>query len=350
MKRLYKGLSLIAVLMLPVVLAGCNKSQGEAVAKENNHRERVVNVTVVEAKPTPIKDVMLLPGASKPWMDVRLAADKDGMVEWIGPREGDFVKKDELVAKIDVSMLKAQLDNAAANYKLADDLYQRRKKLFARKIISREELEQSLTQRTVAQGTVRQSRVQYEQGFVRSPIDGVVNYLHVDAGEFVGRGGPIADLVNVEKIKIEVNVPELDVNYLKKGGPAMFRVDAIPNRDFSGVIDYISLKADPATKTFLVRVLVDNQDKSIRPGMIVRMAMLRRVVPNAIVAPLFALVDKGGERVVFVEKDGVAHSRTVEIGIIEGDIVQITKGLEIGDRIIVTGQNDVEEGVKVLVQ
>ncbi|MBW1802210.1 MAG: efflux transporter periplasmic adaptor subunit, partial [Deltaproteobacteria bacterium] len=95
------------------------------------------------------------------------------------------------------------------------------------------------------------------------------------------------------------------------------------------------------------RVLIKNPDHDIRPGMIVRVAFLRRVIPDALVAPLFAIVDKGGERLLFVEKDGVAHARTVSIGVIEGDRVQITKGLDPGDHLIVTGQTEVEEGMKV---
>jgi membrane fusion protein (multidrug efflux system) len=84
--------------------------------------------------------------------------------------------------------------------------------------------------------------------------------------------------------------------------------------------------------------------------MIARVAFLRRAIPDALVAPLFALVDKGGERILFVEKDGVAHARTVSIGIIELDRVQITRGLNVGDHLIVTGQTEVEEGMKVQVQ
>ena len=107
---------------------------------------------------------------------------------------------------------------------------------------------------------------------------------------------------------------------------------------------------DSATKTFRVRVLVDNSKHEIRPGMIARVVFLRRMIPDAVSAPLFSIMDKGGERLLFVEEDGIAHARTVSIGIIEGNRVQITKGLQPGDRLIVTGQRDVEEGMKVQVQ
>jgi membrane fusion protein (multidrug efflux system) len=99
-----------------------------------------------------------------------------------------------------------------------------------------------------------------------------------------------------------------------------------------------------------VRTVVENPEGLIRPGMIGRVAFLRQVIADAIAAPLFAVVDRGGERLIFVEKDGIAHSRTIRIGVIEADRVQIVAGLAAGERLIVKGQADVEDGMKVEVR
>jgi membrane fusion protein (multidrug efflux system) len=271
-------------------------------------------------------------------------------VEWIGPREGDPVKPGELVARIDVASLKAGLDRAQAAYDLAVQLSERRKQLYERKIINKEELDKTLTEKTLAEGNLRQARVEYERGFLKSPITGMVNDLFVDEGEFVDRGSPFMEVVHVDKIKINVNVPELDVRYIKVDTKALVTIDAFPGRQIIGTIDFVAYKADPATKTFHVQVVVENPEHDIRPGMIARVAFLRRVIDDAVAAPLFALVDKGGERLVYVVEDAVARARTVTIGVIEGDRVQITKGLEPGDKLIVTGQTEVEEGMRVEVQ
>jgi membrane fusion protein (multidrug efflux system) len=300
--------------------------------------------------PTPIKDILVLPGETEAYHDVLAGADTGGRVEWIGPREGDAVKKGQLLAKIDVSALKAALDRAQASLDLADDLYQRRKKLFERKIINREELNRSKTELTLAKSALQQARVEYERGFLQSPITGRVNKLFVDAGEFIDRGKPMVDLVNIDRIKINVNAPELDVRHLKVGQETRVMIDAYQGRHMPGKINFVAFKADSVTKTFRVQVVIENPNHDIRPGMIARVAFVRRVIPDALVAPLFALVDKGGERMVFVEKDGVVQARTVSIGIIEEDRVQILSGLDPGDRLIVTGQTEVEEGMKVQVR
>lgn len=350
MKNTCKLLMILAALFALTAFAGCKGSETSAEDKHAANRIKTVKVSVVTIAPVPIRDILVLPGETEAWQDVRVSADASGQVEWIGPKEGDLVRKEQLIAKIDVSSLKASLDRAKAAYDLADAVYKRRKQLFDRKIINQEELDRTLTERILAEANLRQAQVEYNRGFLKAPVRGMVNHLFVDQGEFIDRGKPVADLVNVDRIKINVNVPELDVRYLRVGQEASVRIDAFPGRRLQGKVDFVAYKANPATKTFPVRVVIDNPAHEIRPGMIARVAFLRRVIPDALVAPLFALVDKGGERLVYVEKEGVVQARTVSIGVIEGDRVQITKGLKVGDHLIVVGQSEVEEGMRVQVQ
>lgn len=329
---------------------GCSRTESSAQPENNRTQQRQVLVSVVTVAPSPMKDILVLPGETEAWQEVVVGAESGGRVEWIGPQEGDFVKQGDLIARIDVSALKAALDKAEAALKLAEELRDRRVRLFERKIINQEELDRAVTEQALAAANFKQARVEYERGFTKAPISGRVNHLFVKEGEFVDRGKPLAELVNIDRVKVNVNVPELDVRFLKTGQKAAVRVDAFPDRELGGVIDFVAYKADGATKTFLCKVLIENPGHDIRPGMIARAAFLRRLIPDALSAPLFALIDKGGERIVFVEKEGVAHARMVSIGIIEGDRVQITKGLEPGDRLIVTGQREVEEGMKVQVR
>ncbi len=341
--------SILLILTLALLSQnGCDRSESNAQAPQEENQ--AIPVSVLEVQPVAIRDILVLPGETEAWQDVLVPADISGRVEWIGPKEGESLKKGQLFAKIDVSALKVALEKAECDYKLNEDLLKRREKLFERKSISQEELDRIRTETLLAQHTLEQTRVEYERGFTKSPISGVINYLFVDQGEFIERGHSIATIVNVDKIKINVSVPEMDVRFLKPGQESRVTIDAYPNESMIGVVDFVSYKADPATKTFKVRVLVDNSDGKIRPGMIARLAFIRQVIPNALVAPLFALVDKGGERILFLEKDGVAQSRTVSLGVIDNDRIQILKGLNPGDRLIVKGQTQVEEGMKVHVQ
>ena len=348
--RIYISVFLTAVLTAILFMAGCQDKESMAIAEDAVSKEPVVPVSIMVVEPVAMRDVIFLPGETEAYEDVKVAANTAGRVEWVGPREGQRVNKGDLLVKIDVSTLKASLEHAQAAYRLADDLYQRRKRLFENKIIAREELDQSETQRKLALADLEQIKVRYSHGFPKSPITGIINYCHLSVGEYADVGKPIVDIVNIDKIKINVRVPELDVRFVKKGQQTPVRIDAFPDRTIVGTVDFVSFKADPATKTFLVRSIIENPDHDIRPGMIGRVAFVRRVVTDAVAAPLFSLVDKGGERIVFVEKDGVAESRTISIGVIEGDRVQITRGLNVGDHLIVKGQTEVEDGMKVMVR
>ena len=340
----------LTALIAAFLVAGCQDKESMAVAENTSSDAPVIPVAVMVIKPVTMRDVIFLPGETEAYEDVNVAANTAGRVDWIGPREGQKVNKGDLLVKIDVSTLKASLDHARAAFKLADDLYQRRKRLFENNIIAGEELDQSETQRTLALADLEQIRERYNHGFPKSPVTGIVNHRYVDVGEYADIGKPIVDIVNIDKIKINVQVPELDVRFVKKGQPTPVKIDAFPERTIIGTVDFVSFKADSATKTFLVRSIIDNPDHDIRPGMIGRVAFVRRVIANAVAAPLFSLVDKGGDRIVFVEKDGVAESRTISIGVIEGDRVQITSGLVAGDHLIVKGHTEVEDGMKVIVK
>ncbi len=341
---------ILTALMATFVLLGCQDQESMAIAEKASPEVPAIPVSVEIAEPVTLRDVIFLPGETEASEDVKVAANTAGPVDWIGPREGQKVNKGDLLIKIDVSALKASLDHAQAAYKLAGDLYQRRRRLYDNKIIAREELDQSETQRTLALTDLEQIKVRYNHGFPKSPIAGIVNHLYLDEGEYADIGKPIVDIVNIDKIKINVRVPELDVRFVKKGQQTSVKIDAFPDRTLIGTVDFVSFKADPATKTFLVRSIIDNPGHDIRPGMIGRVAFVRRVISDAVAAPLFTLVDKGGERIVFIEKDGVAESRTISIGVIEGDRVQITSGLNAGDHLIVKGQTEVEDGMKVIVK
>jgi len=351
-RRFFHTAMPVLVLLWAASGLGCNRSESSTTPEKNGKEEqkRLIQVSVQTVEPSPIRDILVLPAQTEAWQDVRVAADTGGRVDWIGPREGHQVKKDQLLARIDVAAHKAALDRAEAAFKLAEELYERRQKLHERKIINQEDLDRSLTERILAQGNLRQARIEYERGFTQAPISGFVNYLYVDQGEFVDKGKPLLDLVDVEKIKINVDMPELDVRFIQSGQAAKVTVDALPGSEWTGTVDFVSFKADPGTKTFQVRVVIPNADHRVRPGMIARVAFLRRVIPEAVTAPLFAIVEKSGERMVFVENDGIIQARAVSLGVIEGDRIQVTEGLNPGDRLVIAGQTFVEEGMKVQVQ
>lgn len=351
-----KLILVVPFFCLLLALAGCQAKESSAEKVETplvtpqvvRQVQKLVSVETV--RPRTVRDVAILPGVARTWQSVKVAAGAGGRLEWLGPEEGQWVKKGQLLARINVSALKATLDQAKAAANLAETTYQRLQKLNEKGIATASELDQAASARTQTAKAARAIEAQYQEGFVHAPIGGVVNRVYMDAGEFVGMGTPLMDIEDISRIKVEVSVPESDVRYLSKGQKALLRFDAYPERHETGEIEFISYTADPATMTFRTLVAIGNEKGDIRAGMVARVALLKREIEEAISVPLSAVVDKSGERLVFVVENGVAHARPIEVGIIEMARVQVLSGLELGDQLIVTGQNGLEEGERVRVQ
>lgn len=338
-------------LILAVVAGAVYGLRGEEPqAPKAEKPDPGVNVTVETVTPMNIVDTLTLPGQTEARHDVTLSAERGGSVESVAFTEGDEVSAGEIIAKIDVSALRAVLNRAQASFELAEKTADRKAKLRKRKVVSHEELDKANTDLALARNNLQEARVNYQQGLVTATVGGVINDLYVDPGEYVRPGDPVVNVVAVDTIRINVDVPEMDVRFLSKGDPVEVTVDAYPERRWKGVVDFVAFKANAATKTFKVRVVVPNYDNSIRPGMLARASFERRSLEGVTTAPLFAILDKGGERLVFVEKDGRAQARTVKVGVISGERARILKGLEPGDRLIVTGHTEVEEGTRVNVR
>jgi membrane fusion protein (multidrug efflux system) len=346
-----RNILVLATLLLcgQMSLVGCSDSNAKA-ASTDVMPSQAVAVGIETVQPRPMRDALTLVGNTEAMNDVSVSAELAGQVEWIGPAEGERVKAGQPVVKVDHAQRLAALGRAEAACALASERAQRRLELFRADVISKEELDQAATEQTLAQQDLSEARTASEKGVIKAPIAGVVNVLHVDPGEYVGEGDPVLEIVSVDRIKVVVRMPEMDVRFIAKGQPVAVGVDAYPGERWQGVVDYVSYKADQDTKTFAVRVVVDNPDTRIRPGMIARAEFKRRIIPDAVTVPLFALRDEGGERILFVEEEGKAHARTVTLGVVEGDRVQVLSGLCAGERAIVSGWNLVEEGMAVTVQ
>ena len=342
------GRLVLLTLVTVALLFGCSSSSGEEPQEASVPRR--VNVVTQEIVPQEIRDVVLLPGSADPWLSVDLAAETAGRVEKLSVREGDRVQAGQVLAQIEVTALGADMARARSAFDLSDEQLRRRERLYRDEIISEEELDQVRSQRVQAREALRQAEIEYDRGIVRAPGPSRVNNMLIEVGEFVDRGQTIIELVNIDKIKVQVQVPEMDVRFLEVGQPVLVIVDAFQGQEFRGVIDFIAFRGDPATKTFRTQVVMDNPEGIIRPGMIARVLFLRRTIPDALAIPLSALIDRGGERLVYVEEDGLARARMVEIGVIERDRIQITSGLHPGDRLIVAGHREVDEGTAVVVR
>lgn len=199
-----------------------------------------------------------------------------------------------------------------------------------------------------AQAALQLARVRLEKTIVRAPVAGLIQRRHVDTGEYVRAGQPLADIVDIRRIKVKVSVPERDVVHLRPGSEVAVFFDALGRRRLGRVI-FCAPAADPRTLTFRTELALDNPDGAIRPGMVCRVTLVRNRLERAVLVPIFAVMKHEREYVVFVEEGGRAREQPVRLGFFVGNRVVVEEGLRFGDRLIVAGHRDLSDGARVRV-
>jgi membrane fusion protein (multidrug efflux system) len=344
---LNRNITILIACLAILVLAGCGDEKSEANIAVP---EKALEIIVSKVEPVILEDTLVLPAHTEPDKDVCISSESTGTVIWLGVKEGDWVKKGAIIARLDSASSGARFDKAKAVKNLASEQLRRRRELLEKGVLAQEEFDQMEAELASSEASLKEMLVNVEYGVVRAPIAGIINKRYVDRGERLTAGAKVVDIVDPSIIRATIYVPEMDIPYISKGQEVTVSVDAIPGKSQKGIVDFVSFKANEASKTFEVRVLVDNEDGFIRAGMLARVSLLRRALTDAITTPLFAIINQGGERILYVEEDGVARARTIKIGIIENDRAQVLEGLNIGDNLIVAGHTMVEDGMLVVVQ
>jgi len=345
-------IGVIAAGVVLIVVAKNFRASAAAASRkelEVGTAEKALNVKVQVLEAKILEDRLLLTGSVKPWEDVQLSAEVAGKIEWQGVEEGDTVEAGQELVKIDTDAIRARLNQARAQYDLTVQELVRAENLQKEGIGSPQDLDRALTDREVALANLRTTQIELDKSVLRAPFDGVVDELSKEEAEFVSRGTSLARLVQVHKVKVDVGIPERDVPFFAKGDAVTVTADALPAETFHGTIYRIATTADAHTRTFITEIELDNADGRLKPGMIARARLVRKSYLNAISIPIFAVLSLEGGYRVFIEENGVAQPRDVEVGIFQDNMVHVTRGLDVGDRLIVVGQRDLRAGDPVRV-
>lgn len=351
MKKFLVSVVIVAVLAalgMGVIVSvwATTKAAPVAVIEKPDTTPRVAVETL---EPKEVRDLLYLVGVSEPWEAVTVSAEVTGKIEWQGVDDGDRAVKDQEIIRINTTSLQARLDQVRADHKLAVQEFERVTELRERGISSSQEFDRASMNRDGTAAMLKMAEIEFNHSVIKSEFDGIVDRAYNETGEYVSVGKPLVRLVQVDKLKVLVGVPERDVPRFKTGDTVQLRFDALPGRIIQGKIYRIATTAEPATRTFVTEIEVDNAEGILKPGMIARVALVRALYPDAITVPMFTLLSRSEGRYVFVEQDGKASLRPVEVGFFQEGDVLVTKGLAAGDRLIVMGQRTLNDGDTVIV-
>ncbi|QAR32013.1 efflux RND transporter periplasmic adaptor subunit [Geovibrio thiophilus] len=339
---------LLTAVFLSLIIAGCGGQNPEQTETRRNE-EKPVDVRTAVLEKRSIPDYFTLPGTVEAWESATVSVDLAGTVIKTYAEEGEKLTKGSSVISLDTSTYKAAADNSRATLALAEKEYARAKLLYESDAVSKQTYDQALAALEQADADLRYSEAQLGKAVLKSPITGWLDRRYIDTGEYVAPGDPVAVIVNTDRMRLIVDVPEKDVRFLKEGTEVEL-FEAQVNKDgaeYKGKVLHVAKQAEAATKTYRVKLEITGGKEKLRPGMIIRARFLRREFADVFVIPVFSVVDKQEGKVVFVEKDGRAVQIPVAVSAVVGENAVIENGLNAGDRLIIKGQQFVADGSKV---
>ncbi len=354
---------LLAATLLALVAAGCGGANGadEAPRTAGDAPRRVVRVETLVLQPTSFEDVIQMTGTVASLNDATLSAQAAGTVEFLAPL-GRRVARGAVVARIDQGLVRAALQQTeaqltAAQAQLEWDEYNfaRQEALFRDSVISALEfqtaqtrLNQARAERDRARAARAQAQEQLQNATVRAPFSGVVEAHFVEQGEQMTPGQQVLRVVNIDRLKVTVGVPERYAGDIRVGTPVRLDFQAYRGASRRGAVTFAGSAIDPQSRTFPVEIEVDNADGQLKPEMIVQVYVTRETLEGVLVVPRAAVLrDENGTGAFVVNRDGAeptAERRDVVVGPAYGGRVSIERGLAPGEEVLVLGQNNVTEG------
>jgi HlyD family secretion protein len=235
------------------------------------------------------------------------------------------------------------LTNARNQYNISQKHYD---SLMA--IGKQQELKSAAGQLESAKGKYKGAQAKLSYSEIRSPIDGVITDRPLYAGEMAAAGTPLLTVMEVSQVIARAHIPQPEAALLKVGDAAAIRAPG-EQQPVEGKVTVVSPALDPNSTTVEVWVQAKNAKQHLKPGTSVQLSMLAETVPGALVIPAMALLtgQDGSTQVMQVSADNHAHLKVVKVGIRQGDQIQITEGINAGDRIVAAGAYGLPDNSKI---
>jgi len=371
-------------ISLAIVGLACAKKSSDA----DKDKKPPKPVQVGEATVGTVERVLTAPGSVVAVRDVWISAEVSGRVIGKHVTEGQrvYVEPDvpadeqttNLIASIDPADYQRRLGQAQASLKVAEagleqftatqkglaDKITRNRPLYEKGTISENAWDDLVTRKeeTDAQVALYEARVEeakqaveiaasnLAKTTVRSPLaEALVAEVAFDAGEFVAVGQPMARVVNLDEMWVDVEIGESRVAEIRLGHEATFRVPAYPGEMFRGLIRSISPVGDPASRNFLMRLAVENADHRLKGGMFAVVTIPVNNRSGVTLVPKSAVRQEGKFRYIFLVEGDTAVKRLVKLGLEAGDAVELIEGVEPGRKIVTIGVEELNNGDRIKV-
>ena len=342
---------LVAVLLIGAIAYTLNKNKAEMTEKAAvaEIKSETIPVTLTGVETAKLDKSFTAQGNFRPVQSLTLVSEISGQIQRVLKRKGDKVRAGELLLQVEDNTSAANLATAQANYQKAQKDLERMKNLIAGDAITQRQLEEAQINVNATRAQMVAARQNQANTRVTAPINGEINEMYIEVGSYLNAnaGTRMYDIVNVDRLKLNVKVSESEVLLINKGQKVKVTANAGSAQEYEGTVTAIGAAADASLK-FDVEIEVKNTaSNNLRAGMYGTAFFEVNAQRDAQLLPREAIVGSIQDPSVWVVNDNKATMRKVKVGIVTQDQVEILDGIQPGEKIVQSGQINLREGIQV---
>lgn len=331
---------LVAAMAAPLILTACQDK-----AREDSADSKVTKVKIMQVQSSPQTLSRKYSGTVEESTGTSLSFSVPGTVNKVYIKNGDRVAKGQIIASVDTTVIKSSYNAAKAALDQAQDAFNRLKLLHDEKSLADIKWVDIQSKLQQAKAMERMAEKNLRDCYLRAPFSGVVAEKKMETGQNVVPGIPVAKIVTMQQVKVKVSVPEDDIKDIKIGDKAMLRVLSAGDGFIEGSVVEKSVVANPLSRSYEVKIAVDNKDGMLLPGMVTDTYITGNEDTECIMLPANVVqIDERNNCFVWVNEGGRAGKRVITCGEYSAYGVVIDNGLSSGDEIIISGQQKISEG------
>jgi membrane fusion protein (multidrug efflux system) len=306
--------------------------------------ELVVAATVLE--PQTLHNMFRITGVLLPDEEVDLTFETSGKITDIFFREGSFVEKGTLLAKVNDAPLQAELKKLEAQLPLAEDRLYRQQTLLEKDAISQETYQSVFTQLETLKADIELVKARIRQTELRAPFSGMIGLRQVSEGAYASPTVVVTTLTKISPLKIEFSITQNFVNLIKPGTEIEFTVEN-DLEVYNASVYAVEPRLDEQTFSLFARARYKNADGKIKPGQSASIRIKLDQIDNAIVIPSISTVKEMGRDIIYVYENGKAKEVEIVTGMRTASSVEVISGLAAGDTLLTTGVMQLRSGMPV---
>lgn len=337
MKAMFNLLKLLPLLSL--LLSGCSSDEAQ--------QRPIKPVVVLKAYTTTLHDRTEVLGTAGANESIDITAKVSGRLDEVLFKDGQKVRKGDVIVRLDQSEEQAQLSSAKAQFKEHQREIRRLELLLQNRAAAKRDLDERKTLIAMAAGTVTEIQARIDELTLRAPFDGTLGIRRISPGSLVQSGQIITTLDADNPIKLDFSIPATSIRGIQAGTPIIAVADTDPSLRINGSISALDSRIDPATRSVLARAIIANPEGKLIPGMLMRITILQNE-RKALIVPEESITQKQEKHfLTVVNNESQATIRAVVIGTRQDGIVEIREGLAEGDLVVVRGMGFVKPGQEI---